>query len=105
MECIPDKTKLHFLDETYLVNKHVLTNKTYANPPKGYMDAILVSGDFSEAYNLVAIISANPSKPSPIHYIIGNENGNSTSFAAYIMELILTCWFEHGNMLVLDDAR
>jgi hypothetical protein len=37
------------------------------------MDAILVSDDFREAYNLLAIISSNPTKPSSIHYIIGKE--------------------------------
>jgi hypothetical protein len=68
------------------------------------MDAILVSGDFHEAYNLLAIISLNPTKPSPIHYVIGEENGNPPSFTAYIMELISSRWFEHGNALILDNA-
>jgi hypothetical protein len=104
MERLPDKTKFHFLDEKHLVNKDVLPNKTRADPLTGYMDAILVSGDFREAYNLLAIISANPTKASPVHYVIGKENGNSTSFAAYIMELISTRWFEHGDVLVLDNA-
>ncbi len=104
MEPLPDKTKFHFLDEKHLVNKDVLANKTRADPLTGYMDAILVSGDFREAYNLLAIISGNPSKPSPIHYVIGKENGNSTSFAAYIMQLISNRWFEHGDVLVLDNA-
>jgi transposase len=104
MERLPDKTKFHFLDEKHLVNKDVLANKTRADPLTGYMDAILVSGDFREAYNLLAIISGNPSKPSPIHYVIGKENGNSTSFAAYIMQLISNRWFEHGDVLVLDNA-
>jgi hypothetical protein len=68
------------------------------------MDAILVSSDFQEAYNLLAIISSNPKKPSPIHYVIVKENGNLTSFAAYIMQLIACCWFKHGNLLILDNA-
>jgi hypothetical protein len=68
------------------------------------MDAILVSGDFREAYNLLAIISSNPTKPSFIDYVIGKENGNSTSFAAYIMELISSGWFEHGDVLIMDNA-
>jgi hypothetical protein len=68
------------------------------------MDAILVSGDFREAYNPLAIISSNPTKPLSIHYVIGKENGNSASFAAYIMELISSRWFEHGDVLILDNA-
>jgi hypothetical protein len=104
MAILPDKTKFHFLDEKHLVNKDVLPNKTRADPQTGYMDAILVSGDFREAYNLLAIISANPKKGSPVHYVIGKENGNATSFTAYIMELISCRWFEHGDVLVLDNA-
>jgi len=104
MALLPDKTKFHFLDEKHLVNKDVLPNKTRADPLTGYMDAILVSGDFREAYNLLAIISANPRKQKPVHYVIGKDNGNSTSFTAYIMELITCKWFEHGDVLVLDNA-
>jgi hypothetical protein len=65
----------------HLVNKDVLPNKTQ------YRDAILVSGDFHEAYNLLAIISSDLAKPSLIYYFIGKENGNLMSFTAYIMEL------------------
>jgi transposase len=104
MERLPDKTKFHFLDKKHLVNKDVLPNKTRADPLTGYMDAILVSGEFREAYNLLAIISSNPTKPSPIHYVIGKENGNSTSFATYIMQLISSRWFKHGDVLILDNA-
>jgi hypothetical protein len=64
------------------VNKDVLPNKTQPDPITGYMDAILISGDFCEAYNLLAIISSNPKKPSPIHYLIGKESGNLILFAA-----------------------
>jgi hypothetical protein len=76
--------------------------KARAEPLTGYMDAILVSCDFPEAYN--AIISLNPKKPLPIHYIIGKENGNATSSVAYIMQLISCGWFEHGYVLILDKA-
>jgi hypothetical protein len=48
-------------------------------------------------------ISSNPAKPSPIHCAIGKENGNLASFAAHIMELISSCWFEHGDVLILDN--
>jgi hypothetical protein len=105
MGILPDKTKFHFLGEKHLVNRDVLPNKTRADPQTGYMDAILlVSGNFWEAYNLLAIISANPKKASPIHYVIGKENGNATSFTAYVMELISCRWFEHGDVLVLNNA-
>jgi hypothetical protein len=88
----------------HLVNKDVLPNKRRADPLPGYMDAILVSGNFPEAYTLLVIISPNHTKPLPIHYVIGKENFNSTSFAAYIMELISSGWFKHGNTLILDNA-
>jgi hypothetical protein len=104
MERLPDKTKFHFFDEKHLVNKVVLPNKTRADPLTGYMNAILVRGDFREAYNLLAIISSNPTKPSPIHCVIGKDNGSSKSFTAYIMELISSLWFEHGDVLILDNS-
>jgi hypothetical protein len=59
---------------------------------------------FVKAYNLLASISWNPKKPSPIHYVIGKENGDLTSFAAYIMQLISSHWFEHGDVLILDNV-
>jgi hypothetical protein len=68
------------------------------------MDAILVSADFQEAYNLLANISSNLKKPLPIHYVIGKENGNSTFFAAYIMQIISCCCFQHSNVFILDNA-
>jgi hypothetical protein len=62
MAILPDKTKFNFLGEKHLVNKDVLPNKTRADQQTGYMDAILVRGNFWEAYNLRAIISTNPKK-------------------------------------------
>jgi hypothetical protein len=56
------------------------------------MDAIiLISSNFSKAYQLLAIISASPARPLPIHYVMGKENCNLASFAAYIVELNSCC--------------
>jgi hypothetical protein len=69
MECLPNKAKFHFLDKKHLINKDVLPNKTWTYPIVGYiMDAILVRGNFYEAYNFWAIISANLTKPSLVHH-------------------------------------
>lgn len=81
-----------------------MPSKTRADPLTGYMDCILVSGNFREAYNLLAIVSASPRKQQPMHYFMGKDNGDANSFAAYIVLLIKVRWFEHGDILILDNA-
>jgi hypothetical protein len=86
------------------VNKDVLPNRVRACPLTGRVPAILVSGDFREAYNLFAIILTNPDKPYPIDYMIRRENGNATSFIAFIKHLIGTSFFLHDKILGMDNA-
>jgi transposase len=74
------------------------------DPLTGQVRCIKVSGNFRFAYNMIAIISPNPDKPSPVHYILGEDNGNAACFTAYIMQLIAMGWFAHGDVLILDNA-
>ena len=100
----PDKTVLNFLDEKHIVNKDALPSKIRADPLTGFMAYIPVSGDFRDAFNLFAIVSANPDKPHPIEWIIGRENGDSHCFVAFIKHLIRNGWFRHHEVLVMDNA-
>jgi hypothetical protein len=68
-------------------------------PLTGRDPAIPVSGHFSEAYNVFAIISTNPDKPYPVGYKIRGENGNPASFMAFIEYLIGTrVFFSRQNL-------
>ena len=96
--------KFHFLDEKHVVNKDCQGNRVRADPLTGAVRCIKVSGNFREAYNMIAIISANPNKARPIDYILGKENGTAAVFTSYIEHLIAHGWFEHGDILMMDNA-
>jgi hypothetical protein len=99
-----DHSPWKFLDEKHLVNKETFPDRVRACPLTGRVPAIPVSGDFREAYNLIAIILTNPDRPYPIDYMIGRENGNSTAFNSFIEYLIATRFFFHDEILVMDNA-
>jgi hypothetical protein len=100
----PDKSIFNFLDEKHIVNKDAMASKIRADPTTGFMDFIPVSGDFRDAFNLFAVVSANPEKRHPIEWIIGRENGDSHCFVAFIKHLITSGWFRHDEVLVMDNA-
>ena len=75
-----------------------------ADPLTGYLEFIPVSGNFRDAYSLMAIISANPDKPRPINYSMGWENGDAGAFLAFIEYLIGDGWFQHDKTLIMDNA-
>jgi hypothetical protein len=60
LEKLHDHMEFHWLDEKHLVNKDVEVTKVRVNPLTGYIPCIYVNGDFRDAYNLFAIISASP---------------------------------------------
>ena len=39
-----------------------------------------------------------------MHYSIGEENGTTASFTAYIEYLIAINWFQAGDILIMDNA-
>jgi hypothetical protein len=105
LEKLPDHTKFHWLDEKHLVNKDVKTTKLRVDLlTRYYIPCIYVKGDFHHACNLFAIIIASPQKISPVAYSIGQDNGNATSFLAFIEFLLQNSWFECGDILIMDNA-
>jgi transposase len=104
LEKLPDHSKFHWLDEKHMVNKDAEATKVRADPLTGYIPCIYVNGDFRDAYNLFAIISASPRKVSPVAYSVGRDNGNAASFLAFIEFLLARNWFEHGDVLIMDNA-
>jgi hypothetical protein len=78
LDVLFDHARYSFLDEKHIVNSDVAPNKVRADPLTGYIDNIPVSGNFRDAYNLMAVITGNPAKTHPIVYSIGRDNGDAT---------------------------
>jgi hypothetical protein len=60
------------------------------------MDAIEVSGNFCDAHNIFAVVSASPTKLVSIAYNITKESKNATQFVATLLE--------HHKTLLLHDT-
>jgi DDE superfamily endonuclease len=103
-EVISDHRRFNFLDEKHIVNKDTVPNKVRACPLTGRIDSIQVSGDFREAYSIIALISADPSKPKPVVYTIGKKNGDANSFLLFIELLISSGYLRHKDVLIMDNA-
>jgi hypothetical protein len=50
MDMFPDNSKWIFLDEKHVINKNVLPKKIRADPLAGYVDTVVVSGNFCDAH-------------------------------------------------------
>jgi hypothetical protein len=86
----PDKTIFNFSDEKEVVNKDALPSKICADPTNGFMDLVPVSGDFHDAFNLFPAVSANPDKPHPVAWTIGQKIGDPRSFVAFVNHSIVS---------------
>jgi hypothetical protein len=104
LDVLFDHTRYNFLDEKHIVNSDAAPNRVRADPLTGYIDNIPVSGDFRDAYNLMAVITGNPAKTHPIVYSIGRDNGDATAFLVFVTSLIDARFFEHNEVLVMDNA-
>jgi hypothetical protein len=100
----PNKSIFNFLDEKRIVNKDAMASGIRADPTTAFMDFMPVSGDFHDAFNLFAVVSANPEKRHPIEWITGRENGDSHCFVPFMKHLITSGWFSHDEVLVMDNA-
>jgi hypothetical protein len=88
LDVLFEHTRYNFLDEKQIVNSDAAPNKVRADPLTGYIDNIPVSGDFCDAYNLMAVITGNPAKTHPIVYSSGRDNGDTTAFLVSVTSLI-----------------
>ena len=80
--------RFNFCDEKHIVNHDCLPKKVRRDPVTGKRPAIMVSGNFCNAYNIFACISANPKKITPIAYHIERNNGSAVSFVTFICNMI-----------------
>ena len=97
-------TKINWLDKKHIVNMEAIAKKVRQNPITGCSPYLVVSGNFHEAFNIFAIISANPLKKKPMQNYITKDNGTSATFLLFIQMLILSGWFQHDEVLVMDNA-
>jgi hypothetical protein len=105
MDMLPDHSRWNFLDKKHLMYGDMLLKKVCANPFTEYVDAIPVSGDFWDAHNMFAVVSASPIKKKSMAYHITKENVNATQFVTFIKMLIISGCFEHYGILFMDNAR
>jgi transposase len=70
----------------------------------GKLLCIHVSGNFRQAYIVMAIISPNPDKPYPIDYTIAEENGTSDAFVGFLMYLAARRFLRHNEFVVMNAA-
>jgi hypothetical protein len=64
----------------------------------------VVSGNFREAYNLIACISGNPLKERPLVYNIGKDNGTAAAFVSFCEMMVVSGLLHHDEIVVLDNA-
>jgi transposase len=103
-QLIYDHSRFCFVKEKHLVNSDSVPKKLRCCPLSGRMDFIAVSGDFREAYNLIACISGNPLKQRPLVYTIGKENGTAAAFVSFCQMMVVSGWLCHDEILVMDNA-
>jgi hypothetical protein len=93
LDVLFDHTRYNFLDEKHIVNSEAAPNKVCADPLTGYIDNIPVSGNFRDAYNLMAVITGNPAKTHLIVYSIGRDNGDATAFLLVFVTSLIDARF------------
>jgi hypothetical protein len=105
MDTLWDHTKWNLLDEKHIVNHDALPQKGRMDPLMGYINYIPTIGNFHQSYHIFAIISGNPTKPRPIEYRIDQENRSASTFVLFITALIISGFFKHEEILVMDNVR
>ena len=97
--------RFNFLDEKQFVNHDCIRRKIRRDPLTGKIPAIYVSGNFRDAHNIFACISASEQKRNkPIAYQIERKNGTAKSFLDFICNMIATRWLRHDEVLIMDNA-
>ena len=96
--------RMNFLDEKHIVNRDCHPKKVRADPLTGQCPAIFVSGDFRDAFNVFACISASKLKKKPIAYNIQRNKGDAVSFVAFINDMIANRWLMHDEILIMDNS-
>ena len=106
MSChvLHDHTKFNFIDEKHLVNHNGQEIRGRVDPITGRLDGISVSGDFRDANNIIACISANHQKFHHVYYTIRKANTTAMVFMDFIETLVAAEFFVHDEILVLDNA-
>ena len=95
----------NFIDEKHFLNGDAVPDKVRVNPLTGSLAYIPVSGNFREAHNMMACISCNPYKQSPMAYTMGEYNGDASSFLTFMQWLIQIKQIRHKEIVVMDNAR
>ena len=74
-----------------------------ADPITGVIPNINVPSDFRHAYNIMGIMSINPTHV-PLFFTIGEDNGCAASFMVLLILALDNGFFARGDILVLDNS-
>ena len=96
--------KFNFLDKEHILNHDCITRKVRRDPLTGKIPAIYVSGNFCNAHNIFACISASEHQKTPITYHIERNNGTAVTFVKFICNMIKNRWLVHNEVLIMDNA-
>ena len=95
--------RFKFADEKGIEGTSLFSKPGRADPCTGLVDCVPVDGDFRKRYNLIACMSADSTK-QPIQYTLGEENGTSAAFMAFMEHLLIVGWFNRYDVLILDNC-
>ena len=95
----------HFMDEKHVIRSDAYLKKIRSDPLTGNKSYLPVSGNFRDAFNLMACISLRSNNGSHIFYSCGQQNGTAAAFQTFIEYMIGNRRFRHHDVLVLDNAR
>lgn len=100
-----DPKRVKFSDEKLLKGADFFDQNVRPDPVTGEMPTIDVDPDFRNAYSIMGVMQAGDPYNAAVVATIGEENGDSESFLMFMIELVSIDYFNHGDILVLDNCK
>ena len=95
---------LHFGDEKSLKGCEVFNRYARADPMTGKTEESIVPPYFRNTYCVMGFITINPTKSPPILWSMGEDNHDSASYFAFLVNAVATGWLQRGDFVVVDNA-
>ena len=110
LECLAkmlwmDPRRVKFCDEKLLKGADFFEQNVRLDPITGIMPTIDVDPDFRNTYSIMGVMQAGDPSMAAVVATIGEENGDSESFLMFMIELVSIDFFNHGDILVLDNCK
>ena len=98
-----DPRRIKFGDEKLLKGQELFNRKVRRNPLTGVTPPVFISPDFRNMYMLTGFCGIDTRVPV-VFFAIHEGNNDATQFALDLEEAIFLGFFNHGDILVLDNA-